>query len=159
MRCGWLAGLRVSAGEVGQQLRWPCRHGSQTDGRELGRQRRAVRWPVLPKPPGVPGEVPAGRRPRHRSAVPAIRRCPIRVVASPLLYHGGRVERGALLQRLRALPRREGGRGGLRESLRPQVLRVRVVRVLSAVSWGRPGEEEPFVLVPVALCGGRVVGC
>ena len=47
--------------------------------------------------------------------------------------------RGALLQRLRALPRREGGRGRPREALRAQALRVRVVRVLSAVLRGRPG--------------------
>ena len=47
--------------------------------------------------------------------------------------------RGALLQGLWALPRREGGRGGLREALRAPALRVRVVRVLPAVLRGRPG--------------------
>ena len=42
MRCGWLAGLRVSAGDVGQQLRWPRRHGTHGDGSDRGRQRRAA---------------------------------------------------------------------------------------------------------------------
>ena len=64
--------------------------------------------------------------------------------------------RGALLQRLWAPPRREGGGGRLREALRAKALRVRVVRVLSAVLRGRPGQEEELVQVPVALCGGRV---
>ena len=67
--------------------------------------------------------------------------------------------RGALLHCLWALPRREGGRGRLREALCAQALRVRVVRVLSAVLRGRPGEEEELVQVPVALRGGRVVEC
>ena len=137
--CCWLAGPRVSAGDVGQQLRWPRRHGSHGNGPARGRQRRAVRWPVLLEPRGSPGEVPAGRHPGHHSAVCAVWFGPIRVAASPLLYHGGRVERGALLQRLRTLPRREGGRGQLREALRAQALRVRVVRVLLAVLRGRLG--------------------
>ena len=47
--------------------------------------------------------------------------------------------RGALLQRVRALPRREGGRGRLREALCALALRLRVVRVLLAVLRGRPG--------------------
>ena len=139
MRCSWLAGLRVSAGGVGQQLRSPRSQGSHGDGCDRGRQRRAVRWPVLPEPRGILGEVPAGRRPSHCSAVRAVRFGPVRAVASPLLYRGGRVERGGLLQRLRALPRREGGWGRLREALRAPALRVRVVRVLSAVLRGRPG--------------------
>ena len=42
-------------------------------------------------------------------------------------------------QRRPALPRREGGRGRLREALRAQALRVRVVRVLAAVLRGCPG--------------------
>ena len=46
--------------------------------------------------------------------------------------------RGALLQRLRALPRREGGRDWLREALCASALRVRVVRVLPAVLRGSP---------------------
>ena len=157
--CGWLAGPRVSAGDVGQQLRWPRRHGSHGDGRNRGRQRRAVRWPVLPEPRGIPGEVPAGRHPGHRSAVRAVRFGPVRAVACPLLYRGGRVERGAPLQHLRALSRREGGRGRLQEALCAQALRVRVVRVLSAVLRGRPGQEEELVQVPVALCGGRLAEC
>ena len=33
VRCGLLAGLRVSAGDVGQQLRWPRCHQSHGDGR------------------------------------------------------------------------------------------------------------------------------
>ena len=45
---------------------------------------------------------------------------------------------GALLQRLRALPRREGGRDWLREALRASALRVHVVRVLPAVLRGPP---------------------
>ena len=139
MSCGRLAGLRVSAGDVGQQLRWPRRHGTHGDGHDRGRQRRAVRWPVLPEPRGISGEVPAGRRPGYRSAVCAVQFGPIRAVAFPLLYRGGRVERGALLQRLRALPRREGGRGRLREALRAPALRVRVVRILPVVLRGRPG--------------------
>ena len=96
-------------------------------------------WPVLPEPRGISGEVPAGRRPSHRSAVRAVRFGTIRAVASPLLYRGGGVERGALLQRLRALPRQEGGRDRLREALRASALRVRAVRVLPAVLRGRPG--------------------
>ena len=76
MGCSWLAGHRVSAGDVGQQLRWLSRHGSHSDGRNRGRQRLAVRWSVWPEPRGIPGKVPAGRRPGHRprccfpSAVP-----------------------------------------------------------------------------------------
>ena len=105
MRCGRLAGLRIAAGDVGQHLRWPGRHGTQGDGRDSRRQRRAVRWSVLPEPRGISGEVPAGRRSGHRSAVRDVRFGTIRAVASPLLYRGGGVERGALLQRLRALPR------------------------------------------------------
>ena len=89
MRCGRLAGLRVAAGDVGQQLRWPRRHGTHGDGRDRGRQRRAVRWSVLPEPRGISGEVPAGRRPGHRSAVRDVRIGTIRAVASPLLYRGG----------------------------------------------------------------------
>ena len=69
----------------------------------------------------------------------AVRLGIIRAVASPLLYRGGGVERGALLQCLRALPRREGGRDRLREAVRGSALRVRVVRVLPAVLRGRPG--------------------
>ena len=76
-----------------------------------------------------------------------------------LLYRGGSVKRGALLQRLRSLPRREGGRGRLREALRAQALRVRVVRVLPAVLRGPPGYEEELVQVPVALRRARVVEC
>ena len=138
MPCGRLAGLRVAAGDVGQQLRRPRRHGTHGDGRNSGRQRRAVRWSVLPEPRGISGKVPAGRRPGVRSAVRAVRFGTIRAVASPLLYRGGGVERGALLQRLRALPWREGGRDWLREALRASALRVRVVRVLPAVLRGRP---------------------
>ena len=82
----------------------------------------------------------------------------VRVVASPLLYRGGGVEQGALLQRLRALPRQEGGRGRLREALRSQALLVRVVRVLSAVLRGRPGKEEELLQVPVALRAWTVCG-
>ena len=137
-------------------LRWPRCHGTHGDGRDRGRQRRAVPWPVLPEPCGISGEVPAGRHPGHRSAVRAVQLGPIRAVASPLLYRCGRVEGGALLQRLRALPRRDGGRGRLREALRTPALRVRVVRVLPAVLRGRPGKEQELVYVPVALCGGRV---
>ena len=37
---------------MGQQLRWPRRHGSYGDSRDRGRQRREVRWPVLPEPRG-----------------------------------------------------------------------------------------------------------
>ena len=114
MRCGRLAGLRVAPGDVGQQSRRPRRHRSHGDGRDRGRQRRAVRWPVLPEPRGISGEVPAGRRPGHRSAVRAVWFSTIRAVASPLLYHGDCVERGDLLQCLRALPRREGGQDRLR---------------------------------------------
>ena len=73
------------------------------------------------------------------------------------MHSGGRVEQGALLQRLLALPLREGGQRRLREALGAQVLRVRVVRVLPAVLRGRPGHEEELVQVPVALRGGRVV--
>ena len=139
VRCGRLAGLRVVAGDMGQQLRPPRRHGTHGDGRDRGRQCRAVRWSVLPEPRGISGEVPAGRRAGHRSAVPAVRFGTIRAVASPLLYPGGGVERGVLLQRLRALPRREGGRDQLQEALHASALRVRVVRVLPAVLRGRPG--------------------
>ena len=46
---------------------------------------------------------------------------------------------GPCCGRLRALHRQEGGRGRLREALRAQALRVRVVRVLSAVLRGCPG--------------------
>ena len=138
MRCGRLAGLRVAAGHLGQQLRQPRRHGTHGDGRNCGRQRRAVCWSVLPKHRGISGEVPAGRHPGHRSAVCDVRFGTIRAVASPLLYHGGGVERGALLQRLRALPRREGGRDWLQEALRASALRVHVVRSLLAVFRGRP---------------------
>ena len=63
MRCGRPAGLRVAAGDVGQQLRRPRRHGTHGDGRDCGRQRRAVRWSVLPEPRGISGEVPAGCEP------------------------------------------------------------------------------------------------
>ena len=73
------------------------------------------------------------------------------------MYHDRRVKWGALLRRLRALPRQEGGRGPLREALRAQALRVRSVRVLSAVIRNRLGDEEKLVQVPVALCSGRVV--
>ena len=111
VRCGVLAGPRVSAGDVGEQLRWPRRHGSHGDGRDRGRQRRAVPWAVLPEPSGIAAEVPAGRRSGHRSAVRAVPFGPVRAVAPPLLYRGGRVERGALLQRLRALPWREAPAG------------------------------------------------
>ena len=138
MRCGRPAGLRVAAGDVGQQLRRPRRHGTHGDSRDRRRQRRAVRPSVLPEPRGISGEVPAGCHPGHRSAVRDIRFGTIRAVASPLLYRGGGVERGALLQRLRALPRQEGGRDWLREALRASALRVRVVRVLPAVFRGRP---------------------
>ena len=137
MRCGRLAGLRVAAGVVGQQLRRPRRHGTHGDGRDRGRQHRAVRWSVLPEPRGISGEVPAGRRPGHHSEVRDVRFGTIRAIASPLLYRGGGVERGALLQRLRALPRQEGGQDWLREALRASALRVRVVRVLPAVLRGR----------------------
>ena len=91
VRCRWLAGLRVSAGDLRQQLHWPPRRGPHGGGRDRGSQRRAVRWPVLPEPRGIWGEVPAGRRPGHCSAVCAVRFGPIRAVASPLLYHGGTV--------------------------------------------------------------------
>ena len=67
--------------------------------------------------------------------------------------------RGALLQCLRALPRRGGGGGRLQEALRAQALWVRVVRVLLPVLRRRPGEEEELVQVPVALRGGRIVEC
>ena len=97
MHCGRLAGLRVAAGDVGQQLRQPRGHGTHGDDRDRGRQRRAVRWPVLPESRGISGEVPAGRRPGHRSAVRAVWLGLISAVASPLLYNGGRVERWALL--------------------------------------------------------------
>ena len=145
MRCGRPAGLRVAAGDVGQQLRRPRRHGTHGDGRDRGRQRRAVRWSVLPEPRGISGEVPAGCHPGHRSAVCDVRFGTIRAVASPLLYRGGGVERGALPQRLRALPRQEGGRDWLREALGAWALWVRVVRVLPAVFWGRPWWEEEVV--------------
>ena len=104
-----------------------------------------VRWSVLPEPCGISGEVPAGRRPGHRSAVCAVRFGTIRAVASPLLYCGGGVKRGALLQRLRALPRRKGGQDWLREALRASALRVHVVQVLPAVLRGRPWYEEELV--------------
>ena len=97
--------------------------------------------------------MPAGRRPGHHPAVRAVRLGPVCVAASPLLHRGGRVERGALLQCLQALPWWEGWRGWLREALRAQVLRVRVVRVLPAVLRGCPREEEELVQVPVALRG------
>ena len=97
MRRGRPAGLRVAAGDVGQQLRRPRCHGTHGDGRDHGRQRRAVRWSVLPEPRGISGEVPAGCHPGHRPAVRAVRFGTIRAVASPLLYRGGGVERGALL--------------------------------------------------------------
>ena len=138
LRCGRPAGLRVAAGDMGQQLRRPRRHGTHGDGRDRTRQRRAVRWSVLPEPRGISGKVPAGCYPGHRSAVRDVRFGAIRAVASQLLYCGGGVERGALLQRLRALPRQEGGRDWLREALRASTLRVRVVRVLPAVFQGRP---------------------
>ena len=138
MCCGRLAGMRVAAGDVGQQLRRPRRHGTHGDGSDRGRQRRAVHWSVLPEPGGISGEVPAGRRPGHHSAVRDVRFGTIRAVASTLLYRGGGVERGALLQRLRTLPWREGGRDWLREALCASALRVRVVRVLPAVLRGRP---------------------
>ena len=112
MRCSWLAGTCVSAGNVGQQLRWPRRHGSHGDGRDRGRQRGAVRWPVLPEPRGIPGKMPAGCHPGHRSAVRAVRLGPVRATAYPLLYHGDGVERRALLQRLWAVPRRRVGGAG-----------------------------------------------
>ena len=138
MRCGRLAGLRVAAGDVGQQLCRPRRHGTHGDGRDRGGQRRAVRWSVLCEPRGISGEVPAGRRPGHRSRVRAVWFGTIRAVAALLLYRGGGVERGALLQRLRALPWREGGRDRLREALRASAPRLRVVRLLLAVLRGRP---------------------
>ena len=144
---------------MGQQLRWPRRHGSHGDGRNRGRQRHAIRWSVLPEPRGIPGEMPAGRHPGHRSAVRAVWLGHVRSTALPLLHCGDPVERGTLLQRLWALSLREGGRGRLREALRAQALRVRVIRVLPAVLRGRPGQEEELVQVPVALCGGRVVEC
>ena len=94
MPCGWLEGLLVSVGDVGQQLRWPRRQGTHGDSRDRGRQRRAVRWPVLPEPRGISGKVPAGRRLGHRSAVRAGQFGPIRAVASSLLHRGGHVEAG-----------------------------------------------------------------
>ena len=69
---GW-RGCGFAAGDVGQQLRRPPRHGTHGDGRDRGRQPRAVRLFVLPEPRGISGEVPAGRRPGHRSAVRAVR--------------------------------------------------------------------------------------
>ena len=145
MRCSRPAGLCVAAGDVGQQLRQPRRHGTHGDGRDRERQRRAVRWSVLPEPCGISGEVPAGCDPGHRSAVRDVQSGTIRAVASPLLYGGGGVERGALLQRLRALPRQEGGPDWLREALRASALWVRVVRVSPAVFRGRPWLEEELV--------------
>ena len=97
MRRGRPSGPRVAAGDVGQQLRRPRRHGIHGDGRDRGRQRRAVRGSVLPEPRGISGEVPAGCHPGHRSAVRAVRFGITRAVASPLLYRGGGVERGAPL--------------------------------------------------------------
>ena len=97
MRCARPAGLRVAAEDVGQQLRRPRRHGTHGDGRDRRRQRRAVRWSVLPEPRGISGEVPAGCHPGRRSAVCDVRFGTIHAVASPLLYRGGGVERGALL--------------------------------------------------------------
>ena len=138
MRCGRPAGLRVAAGDVGQQLRRPRRHRTHGDGRDRGRQRRAVRWSVLPEPRGISGEVPAGCHPGHRSAVRDVRFRTTRAVASPLLYRGGGVERGGLLKRLRVPPRQKGGRDWLRGVLRASALRVRVVRVLPAVFRGCP---------------------
>ena len=82
---------------MGQQLRRPRRQRTHGDGRDRGRQRRAVRWSVLPEPRGISGEVPAGCHPGHRSAVRDVLFGTIRAVASPLLIHGGCVERGALL--------------------------------------------------------------
>ena len=117
------------------------------------------RRPVLPKSRGVPGEVPAGRSPGHYPTFHAVRLGPVRVAASSLLHRGGRVERGPLQQRLRALPLWERGQGRLPKALRAQALRGRVVRVLPAVLRGRPREEEELVQVPVALRGGRVVEC
>ena len=67
--CCRLAGPRVPAGDVGHQAHWPRRHGSNCDGHHRGCQCRAVRWPVLPKSHGVPGEVPAGRSLGHHPAV------------------------------------------------------------------------------------------
>ena len=46
---------------------------------------------------------------------------------------------GSCCSASRTCPRREGGRGRLREALRAQALRPRVVRVLPAVLRGRPG--------------------
>ena len=106
---------------------------------------------VLPEPRGIPGKVPAGCRPGHRSAVCAVRFSPVGVAASPLLYGCGPSGRGALLQRLQALPRREGTLDRLRVALHAQALRVRVGQVLLAVLRGRPGQEEELVQVPVAL--------
>ena len=93
MRCGRPAGLHVAAGDVGQQMRRLRRHRTHGDGRDRGRQRRAVRWSVLWEPCGISGEVPAGCHPGHRSAVRDVRFGTIRAVASPLLYCGGGVER------------------------------------------------------------------
>ena len=89
------AGGAVCLGrDVGQQSRWPRRHGSHGDGGDRGRQRHAIRWSVLPEPRGIPAEMPAGRHPGHRSAVRAVRLGPVRSTAPPLLHRGDRVERG-----------------------------------------------------------------
>ena len=62
-------------------------------------------------------------------------------------------------QCLRAPPRLEGVRGRLREALRAQALRLRVVRVLLAVLRGCPREEEELGQVPSALRGAQAVEC
>ena len=97
MRRGRPSGPRVGVGDVGQQLRRPRRHWTHGDGRDRGRQRRAVRGSVLPESRGISGEVPSGCHPGHRSAVRAVRFGTARNVASPLPYRGGGVERGAPL--------------------------------------------------------------
>ena len=135
------------------RVSWPRRHRSHGDGRDRERQCPAVRWPVLP------GEVPAGRCPGHYPAVCAVRLGPVRVAASSLLHHCGRVARGPLQQRLWALPRWKGGRARLQEALRAQALQLRVIRVLLAVPPGPPREEEELVQVPRALSPGQVVEC
>ena len=66
------------------------------------------------------------------------------------------MEQQSLQQCLPTLPLREGGRGRSREALCARALRLRVVRVLPAVLWGRPREEEELLQVPVALRNGRV---
>ena len=153
---GGLAGPRTLAGDTGQYVHRPGCHRSHGDSRNDGCQHRAVRRIVRPESCGAPGKVPAGSAPGPHSAVSAVQFGPVLVAAPPVLHGGGRFERGFLQQCTLAPSLQECNLGRLLEPLRAQVLRMRVIQVLSAVLGGSLREEEELVQVPVALCSGWV---